>query len=365
MPAIRDDLSLSYVEIGALLAIPNVVSGVAEPFLGVLGDFWRRAVVVALGGSAYALTLGLVALSGSYGMLLAAFVLMYPAAGAFVSLSQASLMDLAPDRREANMVRWTIAGAVGALAGPAVVAAALHAGAGWRAVFAALAGLALALTVLGRGNARAAADPEDRPRLGDALRAARRWSVLRWLLLLEASDLMLDVLRGFLAVYLVDAAGLGRSAAALALGAVFAADLLGNALLLRALRRTTAAWYLRTSAAVAASLFAAFLLVASPAAKVGLLVVLGLTTAGWYPLLKAGLYAALPGLSGTAMAIASVTGPLAALPPLAVGVLAGAVGLPNALWLLLLGPLLLLALAPRERASSGRPSAQSSADTLP
>jgi predicted MFS family arabinose efflux permease len=62
----------------------------------------------------------LVALGHSFELLLLAFVLMYPASGAFVSLSQASLMDLAPDRREANMVRWTIAGAVGALAGTAL-----------------------------------------------------------------------------------------------------------------------------------------------------------------------------------------------------------------------------------------------------
>jgi hypothetical protein len=71
--------------------------------------------------------------------------------------------------------------------------------------------------------------------------------------------------------------------------------------------------------------------------------------AGWYPLLKAGLYDELPGLSGTATALASVTGPAAAVPPLAIGGLAATVGLANALWLLLLGPALLLLLVPRER----------------
>jgi MFS transporter, FSR family, fosmidomycin resistance protein len=352
MPAIRDDLSLSYAEIGALLAVPHVVSGIVEPFLGVLGDFWRRAIVVALGGSAYALALGLVAASGSYETLLGAFVLMYPAAGAFVSLSQASLMDLEPNAREPNMVRWTIAGAVGALAGPAVVAAALSIRAGWRPVFAVLAVLALTLTVLNRGSESAAVTADARPRLRDALRAVRRWSVVRWLLLLEASDLLLDVLRGFLAVYLVDEAGVSRSVAAVALGAVLGADLLGNTILLRALHQAPATWYLRLSAVAAAPLFAAFLLVPSPAAKVAFVVVLGLTTAGWYPLLKAGLYGALPGLSGTAMALSGVTGPVAAVPPLAVGLLAGAVGLANALWLLLVGPLLLVLLAPRRESAS-------------
>jgi FSR family fosmidomycin resistance protein-like MFS transporter len=346
MPAIRDDLALSYAQIGALLAVPNVVSGVVEPFLGVLGDFWRRAVVVAAGGTVYAATLALVAASGSYAMLLGAFALMYPAAGAFVSLSQASLMDLGSDARESNMIRWTIAGAIGALAGPGVVAVALHVGAGWRAVFAALAAVGVVLVLLARANG-GHAEPEERPRWRDATRAVRRWHVVRWLLLLEASDLMLDVFRGFLAVYLVDEAGVGRAGAALALGAVLAADLVGNAVLLRVLARWSGERYLRGSAAVAVPLFVLFLLVSLPAAKVTLVVVLGFTTAGWYPLLKARLYGSLPGLSGTAMALASVTGPIAALPPLAVGVVAGAAGLANALWLLLLGPLVLLFLVPR------------------
>ena len=347
MPPIRDDLSLSYAEIGVLLAVPNVVSGIVEPFLGLLGDFWRRAVVIALGGCGYALGLGLVAASGSYAMLLGAFVLMYPSVGAFVSLSQASLMDLEPDARERNMIRWTIAGAVGALSGPVVVAAALGAGVGWRPIFFGLAAVVLVLVLLGRGNGIARPETAARPRLADAVRTVRRWAVIRWLLLLEASDLALDVLRGFLAVYLVDEAGTSRSFAALALAAVLGADLLGNAVLLRLLDRTSGLWYLRASAAAAAPLLAAFLLIPSTGAKIAFVVALALTTAGWYPLLQAGLYRTLPGLSGTAMALASVTGPIAALPPLALGLLAGAVGLANALWLLLLGPVLLVLLVPR------------------
>ncbi len=43
-----------------------------------------------------------------------------------------------------------------------------------------------------------------------ALSALRRGEVLRWLVLLQFSDLMLDVLLGFLALYFVDVAGLTR-----------------------------------------------------------------------------------------------------------------------------------------------------------
>lgn len=35
-----------------------------------------------------------------------AFILFYPASGAFVNLSQATLMDSETDRHEQNMARW-------------------------------------------------------------------------------------------------------------------------------------------------------------------------------------------------------------------------------------------------------------------
>ena len=65
----------------------------------------------------FAVALLLTALSRDFGLLLVSFVLFYPASGAFVSLSQATLMDLQPSRREQNMARWTLAGSIGVVAG--------------------------------------------------------------------------------------------------------------------------------------------------------------------------------------------------------------------------------------------------------
>ena len=86
--------------------------------LGVVAVTWRRRALVLAGGAGFALALALAAGAPSFWVLLVAFSLLYPASGAFVSLSQASLMDLEPERREHNMARWTLAGAVGAVAGP-------------------------------------------------------------------------------------------------------------------------------------------------------------------------------------------------------------------------------------------------------
>ena len=93
-PLIRDDLALSYAQIGVALAAPGVVSSVVEPVLGILGDVWRRRLLILGGGVAFSLALLLTALSHGFATLLVAFALMYPASGAFVSLSQATLIPL-------------------------------------------------------------------------------------------------------------------------------------------------------------------------------------------------------------------------------------------------------------------------------
>ncbi len=98
--------------------MPNVVGNLVEPFLAILGDVWKRRAIVLGGGVVFAAALLLTALSHSFTPLLLSFILFYPASGAFVSLSQATLMDLEPARREQNMARWTAAGSLGVVAGP-------------------------------------------------------------------------------------------------------------------------------------------------------------------------------------------------------------------------------------------------------
>ncbi len=116
-PLIRTDLGLSYVQIGLLLGLPGVVSSLVEPFLGILGDVWKRNVLILGGGTLFALALLLTALSQGFPVLLTSFILFYPASGAFVSLSQATLMDTDTARHEQNMARWTLAGSLGVVAG--------------------------------------------------------------------------------------------------------------------------------------------------------------------------------------------------------------------------------------------------------
>jgi len=108
-PLIRNDLHLSYLQVGLLLTIPTIVSSLIEPILGILADLGQRRQLILGGGRAFAIALVLISLSDHFFGLLAALVLFYPASGGFVSVSQATLMDMEPTRHESNMARWALA----------------------------------------------------------------------------------------------------------------------------------------------------------------------------------------------------------------------------------------------------------------
>lgn len=350
-PLIRDDLRLTYTQVGVILSLPGVVGNLLEPSFGILGDVWHRRAIVLAGGVVFALAAALVGVSQSFAALLLATTLSNPAAGAFVGLSQAALMDAAPERREQNLVRWTLFGTLGNALGPAALSASLGLGWGWRSPFYAAGALALLLVIAARRFPfhAPAADEGRRGRTRfaeaarEAVRALGRREVLRWLVLLQAGDFTWDVLRGFLALYFVDVTGAGASRAALVVVVWTCASLPGELLLLWMLRRVGGLRYLRVSTSVVLLLFPAFLLAGGFASKVALLVALGVANAGGYAIIKARLYAALPGRSGTALTLGSVSGMVGTLFPLALGAFAQRFGLGAMMWLLAAGPLVLLA----------------------
>jgi FSR family fosmidomycin resistance protein-like MFS transporter len=353
-PLLRADLGLNYAQIGLLLGVPNLASSLIEPVLGILGDVWKRWVLIIAGGLCFALGLLATAWAPGFGLLLFASILLYPASGAFVSLSQATLMDLDPRRHEHLMARWTVAGSVGVVAGPLLLGAGVALGLGWRGVFVLLAGLALALTLVAwrqpRLRVNGSHDTEQADQAGGglslglrrALAALRRGAVLRWLVLLEFSDFMLDVLLGFLALYFVDVVGVTPALAGTAVAVWSAVGLVGDALLIPLLERVRGLTYLRFSVLVMLFLFPTFLLLPGYWPKIVLLALMGLCNAGWYAILQGQLYSSLPGQSGTVMAINSGFGLVVGFVPAIFGWIAQQAGLPVTMWLLLLGPIALL-----------------------
>jgi MFS transporter, FSR family, fosmidomycin resistance protein len=389
MPLIRDSLGLSYSQVGLLAAVPLIAGSLIELPMGVaVGMGPRRRQVAMIGGLVFIAALLGAAAARTFGGLLGAFVIFFPASGAFVSLTQAALMDSAPGRQAQLMARWTVAGAIGAVAGPLLLAGVVAAGGSWRTAYLVLAAasgvawLALASAPLDpAGQVReiagqpphitdhpaSPARPETTalaPAAGPAPRrsilhrrllrqawerAGLGWPVLRWLVLLEVADLLLDAFTGFVALYLVAVDGVSPERAALAVAVRLGADLAGSAALIPVLERVPGRVVLRASAAAAVAAYPAFLLVPGFWAKVGILAGLSLVTAAWYPVLQAELYGSLPGRSGTAVSLLSAAGLVGGLGPLAVGFLAGQLGLGRALALLTVAPVAVLLGASRAR----------------
>lgn len=360
-PAIRADLGLSYDQIGLLLTIPTLVSNLIEPALGILADVWKRRWIILGGGVVFFLGLILVATSNSFLALMLSFIFVGPASGAFVSLSQSTLMDIEPDRHENNMARWEFAGSLGVVAGSLVLSGFAVVGLNWRDFFLAAAVLAFILWFISLHTyptttafeATAEPDSADDEQLSfvdgarAALQALRRREVLRWLVLLQFSDLMGDVLYAYLALYMVDVAGVSVEQAGIAVATWTGIGLLGDFLLIPLLERVRGLAYLRISAALEFILFAAFLLVPGFLPKLVILGLLGIFNAGWYSILQGQLYSAMPGQSGTVLALGNISGLVGGLIPLVIGLAAERFGLGAAAWLFLLGPIALLIGLPR------------------
>ena len=182
--------------------------------------------------------------------------------------------------------------------------------------------------------------------------ALRTRAVLRWLAVLEAGDLLLDVFHGFLALYFVDVAGASPALAAGAVAAWTGAGLAGDALLLPLLRRLDGIRFLQATALASLAVYPAFLLWGDSCGKLVLVAALGLLNSGWYAVPKARLYEALPGRSGTAVAVGGLGGLVGSSIPVALGAAAGAFGLGATMWGLLVAPFaltLLLRGAPGEQ----------------
>jgi MFS transporter, FSR family, fosmidomycin resistance protein len=350
LPLIRQSLGLSYGQVGLLASVPLLLGSLLELPLGVVaGHGRRRRVAVLAGGAVFILTLAAAAAARSFAVLLAAFVIFFPASGAFVSLTQSGLMDADPGRREQHMARWELAGSAGSVAGPFVLIAVLAAGGGWRSAFGVLA---LAAAAAWLGAARNPPHPvvtdgsPARPGAMIAVRrvpaALRRPGVARCLVLLQVCDLLLDVLTGFVALYLVDVVHATPDQAAFGVAIRLGAGLAGDAAVLWALRWARGLSLLRISAAAAALLYPGFLLVPGIGLKLLLLGGVSFATAPWYPLLQARLYGSLPDSSGIAVSLSSAAGLLGGVGPLAVGFLAQRFGLGWALAGLAVVPLCVL-----------------------
>jgi MFS transporter, FSR family, fosmidomycin resistance protein len=131
-------------------------------------------------------------------------------------------------------------------------------------------------------------------------------------------------------------------------GLIMAAGLASNLILVPVLERVQGRKLVRAGAAAVLIIYPAWLLLPWVWAKVALAIFIRLATMGWYEVLQGEAYAAMPGRSGTAMAINSLFGVLGGGMAWLVGWFASQAGLPAAMWLLLAGPLALIFFVPKQ-----------------
>jgi FSR family fosmidomycin resistance protein-like MFS transporter len=343
------------VQVGLILSLCGIFSTMVEPGLALLSDAGRRRRIVLGGGAVFIVALLAFAAAPDFAVLLGASMLLYPASGAFVALAQATWMDLEPGATERNMARWVVVGSIGAVAGPLLLAALVAAGDGWRG--ATVGGAVLTVPVLFAASRLRFPDPHPeiadvRAALRGAIAALRLRSVLRWLAVLQFIDLLGDVFLGYLALYLVDVGGASPQLAGVGVAVLAVSALLGDALLIPLIRRVDGPRLLRWSAVAAIVVYSAFLESEPIAAKIALLVPIGILRSGWYAIPQGRLFAELPARGGTVVAIGAPAELLGSLLPLGIGAIAARVGLDDAMWLLLAAPTALLLLLPRRGSAS-------------
>ena len=358
-PLIRDDLALNYIQIGIALSLPGIIGNIIEPFMFILSDVWKRRVILLAGGVLFTFSLALTAISHNFFLLIFSFALFNPASGMFVNLAQANLMDTDSSRHEQNMARWTFAGSLGVVAGPIFLSILATLAFGWRPAFGILAILTTLILFLAWRHVPNSEQDTDKPSLRgifdgfvSAIRALGNKNILRWLVLLEFSDLLLDVFYGFLPLYFVDVSGFTPAQAAAAVAVWTGVGLVGDFLLIPLLERVKGLDYLRISVILELILFPLFLLAPIPWLKLVIAGAMGFFNAGWYAILKGNLFSSMPEQSGTALALNSLSGIAGKIIPFLIGLAAQLFGLQWAMWLLLAGPIALLIGIPRKTLAS-------------
>ncbi len=352
LPQLRDDLALTYTQVGLLFTVPGFVGIVGAPIIGLLGDTRHRRAVVIGGIVATAIALLLTGLASTFWLILLAFCILYVSSDAYVNLPQATLIDRDPSRAEQTMARWTLLGSIGVAIAPLIVTALFYLGYGWRGLYLSLAGVAgiyTALLLRQRFDAHAGAAKRASPRelFGHLVAALKSRALLRWVIVTELADLMLDKLLEVTGLYFHDVVGVSTAAASGAVAIFTLAGLIGNVLLVPALERVSGLRVLRVSAVIVLIAYVAFLLAPLAWLKFALIAVISFSTTGWFPILRGRTYAVLPGQSGLIVSVTALGNVSSVFVPLIVGRIADAFGLQWAMWLFVIGPLALIVGIPR------------------
>lgn len=350
--SIREDVGISYVQAGFLLALYPGIGLLATP-LGVVVDYVSRRAMAAIGGIGYGVGLCIFAVAGNFVTLFVAVVVMGLIGDALTRAVEVALVDVAGERIEPALARSNLLAAIGDLVGPLLLAASLATGFGWRGAFWAAGalmiayGVVLATQPLPRPS-RSPDDEESTPwRTFVAVARDRRVLVAGLLVaLIVAFD---DTFVGFAVAFLTTERGLTPAIATLAAGAGMAGGIVAAAWASRTDRRRIG---LRPCGVLLVVGVLLLLLVPNVvAAAVGTAAVGAAVNLAWI-ILQAGYMTLRPGQAGTTSAVAEAVANVGVLTPLAIGLIADHRGLTVAMALYVVIAVVFLA-STRRRSADG------------
>jgi MFS family permease len=356
LPLLRDQFGLSYAQVGLLFGVSALSGMILDPIIILVSDRGSKRWWVLAGLLGLVLCFALMGSTHSFALLLLAFGLYSPCSSAAVGLSEAILIDQAPQNSMQTMTRWVLMGSIGDLLSPLIVALVVTLQLGWPVLcwvgVALWLGAALVIVTHRLPNPIPGADNRDtvpEVNIWMGLREALQDPVLlRWTALARIPTMLDEVFLGFASLYLRDI----LHASEATIGLILAFALVGALSGLFALER------LFKRMAIPPQRLLLGLVVLSLVGVIGLLTirsiefaacslfVISLGTAGWFPIAQAEAYARLPGRSGTVRAIGSLSAPFEVALPGIVGFIAGNFGLLAGVGFLGLAPVLMLILLP-------------------
>jgi MFS family permease len=356
LPLLRDQVMLTYAQIGLLFTLSELASVLCDPVISLLSDRGSKRWWII--GGLVGMSFSFVLIGGvhSFVLLLLAFMLTAPCGKASVGLSQAALIDQAAMSNTRTMTRWVLMGNIGDFLSPLTVTLAVILGAGWSGLcwLAAALWFAAALTALPQRfpHPRAIVSDDESESMGllVGLRMALCDPVLlRWAALATIPTMMDEVFLSFVSLYLHDVLHASQALIGVIIAIDMAGSLVGLLIVGQIVKRGNVhpQRLLIALAVVALIGVAGFLTIHLLWIAALMLFITSLGVTGWYPIAKAAAYDRLPGRSGTVLAVISLGGPFEIALPGIIGFVAARFGLLAGLGLLGLAPLLMLLLAPK------------------
>ncbi len=357
LPLLRDRLGLSYTQVGLLFTAAALSSMLIDPLINLWSDRRPKKAWILSGLVVLTIAYALIGYITNYGLLVLAFVISFPAVEAAVDLSQAVVIDAAPDESPRTMTRWTLLSSIGDFLAPLIVSAFVvwhlgWTGLCWLAAFLwLLPALILAPARFPSRHKSTEVEEEDEIGIWASLReAVRDPLLLRWSMLAVIPNMLDEVFLSFVVLYLHDVLHVSEAQIALIIGLDMLASLAGLFLLEQWLKQHRSSPVRLLFWLSIATLIGIIVLLTVHTLWIVIVSLLVISTGcvGWYPLAKAEAYAMRPNRSGVVRVIVGLGDPLEMALPGAIGLIAATFGIPVGLGVLGLAPVLMLLILPHQ-----------------